>query len=121
MRTIILIAAALLTGCTSLQYAGTAEYSARPVFSPITGEPVCCEVIVRNGKEFDELDVSVTKQGSDYTVTLRERGVSAFKGQEIAASAVGGSVEAAAGVATTAITAPALGNGIRAILPVIAK
>lgn len=38
----------LLTGCASVQNAGTAEYSVKPV---VIGEKtVCCEVTVRNGK-----------------------------------------------------------------------
>lgn len=86
-----------LTGCTSLQQAGTASYTIRPML--IDGRTVCCEVAVVNGKQYASLDATLVKSGDDYTVTLSERGVEAFRGQEIAA----GAAKSAAGVAGKAV------------------
>jgi hypothetical protein len=80
------LAAAVLTGCASLQYAGSADYSIEPV--KIGDETVCCKVRVRNGKQIDSVRVHAEKRGDDYTFDLEETGVKAFAGQGIAAGAV---------------------------------
>jgi hypothetical protein len=127
-------------GCTSINQAGTASYTIRPML--IDGKPVCCEATVHNGKQYASLDVVLVKHGDDYTVTLAERGVEAFRGQEIAAgaaqaaaadavkaAAVGGLVIAApmlapaagAALASPGIGAAAAGAGALAVGQELAK
>lgn len=88
-----------LSGCASLQHAGTASYSMKPVL--VNDKLVCCEVTINNGKQYARLDATLTKTGDDYAVTLSERGVEAFRGQEIAADAV--SITSKAAVKAAAI------------------
>lgn len=108
----MLAALSLLTGCSSINNAGTATYTVKP-FVTERGEVHCCEVSVTNGKEIASLDAHIEKRGSDYTVDLKERGVMAFKGQQIAA---GVATDAAhlAGTATAivggALAAPAVAS-----------
>jgi hypothetical protein len=112
----ILIAAALLalSGCASLNNAGSASYSVRPFMA---GEhAMCCEVTIINGKEIALLDATIIKSGDDYQVHLHEEGVVAFEGQRIAAGAAkqlaADAVKAAAiggAVLIAPIAAPALG------------
>lgn len=122
-HTLILVALLGMTGCSSLNQAGTASYSVKPFMAG--DRPVCCEVTVNNGKEIASLDALVEKRGDDYTVHLVEHGVVAFEGQRIAAgaaktaatsaakaAAVGGLVVAApilAPMAGAALAAPGLG------------
>lgn len=105
-----------LTGCASIQYAGTAAYSIKP-FTDETGKVICCAVDVKNGKEIANLEAHVSKQGDDYTVDLKEQGVAAFAGQAIAAGAtkeaIDGAVKAALAVAL-APAIPALGASLAA-------
>lgn len=93
-----------LTGCASLNEAGTASYSVKP-YTDAQGNTHCCEVSVQNGKEIRLLDATVEKRGDDYTVKLHEEGVTAFDGQRIAAGA-------AQSAATSAVKAAALGAGV---------
>lgn len=119
-RALIPLILLALGGCTSLQQAGTASYTIRPML--IDGRTVCCEVAVINGKQYSSLDAMLVKTGDDYTVMLSERGVEAFRGQEIAAGAaksaasmagkavaVGGAVLIAPLVGA-ALAAPGLGS-----------
>lgn len=92
-----------LTGCASLNQAGTASYTIKPML--IDGRTVCCEVAVVNGKQYASLDAMLVKAGDDYTVMLSERGVEAFRGQEIAAGA-------AASAGKTALKAAAIGGAV---------
>ncbi|MHB1053511.1 MAG: hypothetical protein ACYCZT_10640 [Thiobacillus sp.] len=92
-----------LIGCASLNQAGTASYTIKPML--IDGRTVCCEVAVVNGKQYASLDATLIKTGNDYTVTLSERGVEAFRGQEIAAGA-------AASAGKTALKAVAIGGAV---------
>lgn len=86
MKSLLIITAALLlASCASLQGAGSARYSIKPML--LDGKAVCCEVAISNGKEYASLDAMVMRQGDTYTVQLSERGVQAFRGQEIAAGA----------------------------------
>lgn len=108
MKTMILIALALLlTGCASLQYAGSADYQVRP-FRDSAGKSDCCEVVIHNGKEIAQVDAHITKDGDKYTVDLHELGVAAFAGQKISAEAVQNAVDAAAKAAVAAALAPLL-------------
>lgn len=93
-----------LVGCTSLQQAGTASYTIRPML--IDGRTVCCEVAVVNGKQYASLDATLVKTGGDYTVTLSERGVEAFRGQEIAAGATKSLASTTAKAVAAAVIAP---------------
>lgn len=92
-----------LTGCASLNQAGTASYTIKPML--IDGRTVCCEVAIHNGKQYASLDATLVKVGDDYTVTLSERGVEAFRGQEIAAGAV-------ASAGKVALKAAAIGGAV---------
>lgn len=80
--------ALFLSGCASMQYAGTASYSIRPFVDPVSNKQLCCAVDVRNGKEIGSLSARLVKSGDDYTLELNEQGVTAFKGQAIAAGAL---------------------------------
>lgn len=102
-RALIPLILLALAGCTSLQQAGTASYTIKPML--IDGRTVCCEVAVVNGKQYASLDATLVKTGDDYTVTLAERGVEAFRGQEIAAGA-------ARSAATVAGKAAAIGGAV---------
>jgi len=109
------VAIALLSGCASLQTAGIAEYTVKPIV--IDKQTVCCEVSVKNGKEYASLKASIKKTGDDYSVELEEQTVMAFTGQSTAAGAVKTAVESAATLGATAIGGSAAGAVIQAIVP----
>lgn len=117
MKTLMLtVLALLLTGCASLQNAGMAEYSVKPMI--IGEQTVCCEVVVKNGKEYASLKAKVQKTGDDYLVVLEEQTVQAFAGQKQTADFATSTVEAAATLGASVIAAPAvgaLGTGIKAL------
>ena len=116
MKTIILAAAAVatLSACTSLQHAGMAEYTVKPMI--IDKQTVCCEVSVKNGKEYASLKAKVIKKGDDYSVELEEQTVQAFAGQQKAADVVVKAVETAGTLGAAAIAAPAaLGTGLKVL------
>jgi len=96
-----------LAGCASLNNAGTAEYTVRP-FLDQSGGVHCCEVRVVNGKEIASLDAHISKEGDNYTVDLKERGVQAFGGQAIAAGATESAIAAAAKAAAAAALTPVI-------------
>lgn len=98
---------AALTGCASLQDAGSARYEVKPFTDEITGNQVCCAVTVHNGKEIANLDAQITR-GADGAVTVHliENGVAAFQGQAIAAGAAQDAINAAAKAAVAAALAP---------------
>gem|GEM_PF-2554920 len=103
MRTALLLALLALSGCASLNNAGTASYSVRPFMA---GErAMCCEVTISNGKEIALLDATIIKSGDDYQVHLHEEGVVAFEGQRIAAGA-------AKQLAADAVKAAAIGGAV---------
>ena len=116
MKKISLIAFVIyfLTGCQSLQFAGTAEYSIKP-FATEGGKLACCEVSVKNGKEIANLEASITKTGDDYSITLKENGIAAFKGQQVSADALKTMVEAAVKAAALPYGGAALGTGLQLI------
>ena len=106
-RSAILVALLALSGCTSLQYAGTASYSVKPIVDA-KGNVICCAVDVKNGKEIANLEAHVQKQGDNYTVDLKEQGVAAFAGQAIAAGATKEAIDAAVKAALAIALAPVL-------------
>jgi len=97
----------ILSGCSSLQFAGNATYKLTP-FVTETGTTICCAVEVRDGKERASLDLHVVKNGDNYDITMSERGVLAFSGQTIAAGATQAAIDAAAKAAVAASMAPLL-------------
>jgi hypothetical protein len=112
-RALIPLILLALGGCTSLQQAGTASYTIRPML--IDGRTVCCEVAVVNGKQYASLDATLVKAGDDYTVMLSERGVEAFRGQEIAAGAAKSAASMAgkaAAVGGAVLVAPLVGAAL---------
>ncbi|MBK8399937.1 MAG: hypothetical protein IPL29_02350 [Propionivibrio sp.] len=102
--------ALLLSGCASLQNAGTAEYSVKP-FVDTAGRVLCCDVTVKNGKEIAFLDAHIEKRGDDYTVDLKERGVKAFEGQAISAAAMG--------AVLTSVQRAALASALLPLMPAL--
>ena len=94
MKKLLLIVVVVLAGCSSLQNAGMVEYSIKPIVTA-QGDVICCEAVVRNGKEYGQLKAKVKKTGGDYEVTLEETGVAAFQGQQISSDALKGIVDAA--------------------------
>jgi len=116
MRLLFIFSVAIiLFGCTSLQSAGVADYSVRPI---VIGEKtVCCEVIVKNGKEYASLKARIEKTGDNYRVELEEQSVQAFAGQAHAADTVAAGITSAAAVGATLIGGPAIGAGLQALRP----
>ena len=102
---VCVLAVLMLPGCASIESAGTSSLSVHPV--DIGGQPRCCAVEVRDGKQYASLDVQLERTGDDYRLQLKARGVEAFKGQAMAANAATGAVSAVAKVGTAAIVAPA--------------
>ena len=106
-HTLLVTLLALASGCTSLQYAGTASYSVKPIVDA-KGNVICCSVDVKNGKEIANLEAHIQKQGDNYTVDLKEQGVAAFAGQAIAAGATKEAIDAAVKTALAIALAPVL-------------
>lgn len=96
-----------LIGCSSLNNAGTASYSMKPVL--VNNKLVCCEVTINNGKEIALLDATVIKRGDDYEVHLHEEGVAAFDGQHLAANTAAKAATLGAAVLIAPMAAPAIG------------
>ncbi len=113
---ILAILALLLSACSSLQHAGMAEYTVKPMV--IDKQTVCCEVSVKNGKEYASLKAKVVKNGDDYSVELEEQAVQAFAGQQKAADTVGKAIETAGTLGTSALVSPVadtLGTGLKVL------
>lgn len=87
-----------LAGCVNL-YAGISRYEIAPL-QDTNGKPIgCCNLTVMSGKEYAAINAKFTKVGDDYTITLDEQKIEAFKGQAAVASAasnVAGAVSNAA-------------------------
>ena len=111
VKVITIASITLLAGCSSLQNAGTVEYSVEPIVTEST--TICCKVSVKNGKEYGALKAHVKKTGGDYEVTLEETGVAAFKGQQVSADALKTAVEAAVKAAALPYGGAALGGGLQ--------
>ena len=112
---LVLLCSLLLTACASLQSAGVAEYTVRPIV--IGEQTLCCEVTVRNGKEYASLKARIRKTGNDYSVDLEEQVVQAFAGQAHAADTVTAAVTSAAAVGATIVGGSAVSAGLQAVLP----
>lgn len=106
MRTLIAAVLLLLPGCASLNNAGLAVYTVEPF--EVDGKTLCCKVSITNGKQIASLDAHIEKRGDDYTVDLKQRGIEAFKGQEIAATAATGATSTVAKAAGAVLMAPAV-------------
>ena len=104
---LILLSLLMLSSCASLQYAGTASYSVKPIVDA-KGNVICCSVDVKNGKEIANLEAHIQKDGDKYTVDLKEQGVAAFAGQAIAAGATKEAIDAAVKSALAVALAPIL-------------
>ena len=119
MKMILITAiAVILSACSSLDNAGVAEYSIKPFV--IGEQTICCEVTVKNGKEYASLKAKIVKKGDDYSVELDETGIAAFRGQELAAGAAKDATATAVSAATKAAAAVA-GVGALPALGVIAQ
>lgn len=106
-RGLVMVALLGMTGCASLNHAGTASYSMKPVL--VNDKLVCCEVTINNGKEFALLDATVIKRGDDYEVRLHEEGVAAFDGQHLASDTAAKAATLGAAVLIAPVAAPAIG------------
>lgn len=106
MKTLIIACVfGLLAGCASLNNAGSARYSVEPIITD--SGPICCRVIVENGKEYASLKAHVERRADgSYVVDLDERTVKAFEGQVISATAAAGSVKAVGQAVIGAAIAP---------------
>lgn len=103
----LLLMVIALSGCASLQNAGSSAYTLKPfITNPQTGATVCCEVTVSDGKERASLTLNISKVGENYYFSMDEKGVAAFQGQEIAAGATKDAIASAAKTAALAILAP---------------
>lgn len=112
MKSILALAILVgLSGCASLQNAGVASYSIKPM--TIDKKQVCCEVTLLNGKQYAQLNVDIVRDGDKWTVHLVESGVEAFAGQALAAGAARGAVAEAAKVGVAVALTPI----IPALLP----
>lgn len=114
MKYLILLALVLLTGCQSLQYAGSSKYQMRQ-FTDDNGKPAF-DLYIWNGKEVKNVTATLKKTGDDIEVTLVEADVSAFSGQQIAANAAKITAESA----VKAAVAAGLGMATGGALPVVA-
>lgn len=112
---LVLLCSLLLPACASLQSAGVAEYTVRPIV--IGEQTLCCEITVRNGKEYASLKASIRKTGNDYSVDLEEQAVQAFAGQGKAAAAVATIAKSTATLGAAIVGGPAIGAGLQAVLP----
>lgn len=93
-----LLAATMAGGCNSIQHAGVTSYHVKTPDAEIT---------VHNGKEMQELEASLEKSGNDYKFHIRQAGVKAFKGQELAGNAVTDATKTAAKATAAVLVAPA--------------
>lgn len=113
MKYLILIAVALLTGCASLDMAGSSAYTLKQS-SDEYGRPEFA-LVVKSGKEVAQVKARLEKDGDKIIVDLEETGVAAFRGQEISADAMKIGMEQAAKAAVAA----ALAYGSAGAIPVI--
>lgn len=115
-RALVFIVLLTLTGCESLQTAGTSSLSIKPIL--VDSRPQGWQLDVRDGKQYASIDVSVFKTGDDYSLTLSARGVEAFRGQEVAAGATKSlastTAKAAAAAAIAPLVLPAAGAALAA-------
>lgn len=113
MKLILALAATVtLSGCMN----GIASYNVKQ-FELSNGQLACCEVSIKNGKEIDDLEALIVK-GADgsYSVSLREQGVKAFRGQEVAADVAAKATSATAAAVITPAVLPAVGTIIQGVM-----
>jgi hypothetical protein len=104
MRALAVLPLLALAGCAY----GVAEYSVRPYLDG-QAAPHCCEVVVRNGKEIGDLQVSFARaDNGSCALMLRESGVRAFDGQKAATDAMTATIDAAVKAAVKAALAGGL-------------
>jgi hypothetical protein len=113
MKYIILIIALSLTGCASLDYAGSSAYQIRQVID--ANGKTGFDITVKNGKEIALVKAHLEKKGEDFSVDLEEQGVAAFAGQQISADAMKIGMEQAAKAAVAA----AIAYGSAGVVPII--
>lgn len=87
---LLMLAAAMTAGCTSLQQAGNTAYTVKPF--TVTGKDgsvalVCCELLATDGKEYATREIGFQTNGSGFQLKVIEGDSKAFKGQAIAAKA----------------------------------
>jgi len=111
-KTLMFALLAALSGCASLQNAGTEKYSIEP-FTDEAGKVSCCKMVFENGKEIKWMKASVRKFGNDFSMDIEQRGVTAFEGQATAASAERSALDAAGRVAA-AVLAPVTSTNLLA-------
>jgi hypothetical protein len=102
IRALLCLSVVVLSGCASTWYAGVDVYKIAPLVNAdgvVTG---CCTLTVESGKEASAVSASFTKVGDNYTITLNESQVEAFKGQAIAGSVAS---DVAGAISNTAISA----------------
>ena len=115
MKYIVLVAIIALTGCQSLQYAGSSSYQIRQI-TDANGK-AGFDISVKNGKEVASVKAHLVKDGERIEIDLEETGVAAFAGQQIAA----GAIKIAAEQAAKAAVAAALGMATGGALPAVAS
>lgn len=93
-----------ITGCSSLWWAGTSQYEISPLVDVSNKIVGCCTLKVISGKEYAAITAKFVKTGDNYEITLNEKQVLAFKGQEISASAA---TDVASSVAAATVNAAA--------------
>lgn len=113
MKYLLIIIALSLTGCQSLQYAGSSSYQIRQI-TDANGK-TGFDISVKNGKEIATVKAHLVKDGERIEIDLEETGVAAFAGQQIASEAYKLAVKQAAEVAA----ATAIGMAMPAALPVV--
>lgn len=84
---LILFAAAVMSGCASLDNAGYDSYTVRS-FKTDGGMPACCELDVKSGKEYGGRSVQFQTNGAGAALVIQEQEAKAFKGQALAVKAL---------------------------------
>jgi hypothetical protein len=93
-----------LAGCSSLWYAGVADYRIEPL-TDSQGKPTgCCALEIHDGKQYQTVNATFSRTADgNYAITLNQQDVQAFKGQAIAASAASDVTAAATSAAIAAL------------------
>lgn len=97
---IYLLLCLLLTGCASQYWAGVSRYEVTPILNKDNVVIGCCILSVYSGKEAQSVHATFSKTGNDYRVTLDEKDVRAFPGQQISS---GTAASVAASTATAVV------------------
>lgn len=86
-RSLIALAVLALAGCASIDNAGHASYTVRSFKGP-DGSVACCELEVKDGKEYSGRNIGFQTNGSGAVFQVHEGESKAFKGQAIGAKAL---------------------------------